>query len=173
MQNSLRILAGITLLSTVAAACAKKDTDEKEDSGKAMATAAPAHTFDKSAPVPPSTPIPEGSLQQVAMDSAKKDCNKCGQAGTDPNCDGVSRVREVRECKGYAIRPDLSSARTLTAADRANGIEDKWCVTVSFLGRVDARPWEDLTFGGVYTKRSGAWQLEQNIYLGKQVGVDC
>jgi hypothetical protein len=42
MQNSLRILAGITLLSTVAAACAKKDTDEKEDSGTAMTTAAPA-----------------------------------------------------------------------------------------------------------------------------------
>jgi ketosteroid isomerase-like protein len=49
MQNSLRILAGITLLSTVAAGCAKKDTGEKEDSGKAMATAAPAQTFDKSA----------------------------------------------------------------------------------------------------------------------------
>jgi hypothetical protein len=42
LQNILRILAGITLLSTVAADCAKKDTDEKEDSGKAMATAAPA-----------------------------------------------------------------------------------------------------------------------------------
>lgn len=51
MQNSLRILAGITLLSTLAVACAKDDTDEKEASERVMATGAPAHNFNQSAEV--------------------------------------------------------------------------------------------------------------------------
>jgi uncharacterized protein (TIGR02246 family) len=47
MQNRLKILAGVMVVSAVVAGCARKDTDEKEDSAKTMAAAAPA--VDKSA----------------------------------------------------------------------------------------------------------------------------
>lgn len=48
MQNRIKIFAGVMLVSAVIAGCAKKDTDEKEDSAKAAAPpAAPA--FDKKA----------------------------------------------------------------------------------------------------------------------------
>ena len=47
MQNRIKIFAGVMLVSAVIAGCAKKDTDEKEDSAKAATAAAPA--FDKGA----------------------------------------------------------------------------------------------------------------------------
>ena len=42
MQNRIKILAGMFVVSAVIAGCARKDTDEKEDSAKAAAPAAPA-----------------------------------------------------------------------------------------------------------------------------------
>jgi uncharacterized protein (TIGR02246 family) len=47
MQNRLKILTGLMFVSAVTAGCARKDTDETEDTAKAMAAAAPA--VDKSA----------------------------------------------------------------------------------------------------------------------------
>ena len=47
MQNRFRILAGIIVASTVVAGCGRKDTDDKGDTTKAAAAAAPA--FDKGA----------------------------------------------------------------------------------------------------------------------------
>ena len=50
MKNSLKLVAGLVFLSAVAAGCSRKDTDEKEDSAKAMASTAPATApVDKSA----------------------------------------------------------------------------------------------------------------------------
>lgn len=50
MQNRLKILAGVMVVSAVVAGCARKDTDEKsEDSGKAMANAASAAPVDTKA----------------------------------------------------------------------------------------------------------------------------
>ena len=42
MQNRIKIFAGAMLVSAVISGCAKKDTDEKEDSAKAAAPAVPA-----------------------------------------------------------------------------------------------------------------------------------
>jgi len=47
MQNRFKIIAGVMLVSAVIGGCAKKDTDEKEDSAKAAVPATPA--FDKKA----------------------------------------------------------------------------------------------------------------------------
>ncbi len=47
MQNRIKIFAGVMLASAVIGGCAKKDTDEKEDSAKAAAPAPAA--FDKKA----------------------------------------------------------------------------------------------------------------------------
>jgi hypothetical protein len=84
-----------------------------------------------------------------------KDLTLVAIAAAQNNC---SRGRV--ECKDYKIQPDGSGARELTAADRANGIEDRWCVTVSSLRRYAGQPWADLEYGKRYTKHSGAWQLE-------------
>lgn len=66
------------------------------------------------------------------------------------------------ECKDYKVQPPSNSsslALAVTDADRANGIEDKWDVAVSYVAKGGAGPWKDEVFEGVFTKQNGAWKM--------------
>lgn len=111
-------------------------------------------------------PVVPKDLVSVALTSAQNNCSQNGPG--DPQM-------QYSECKDHKIQPaprsesDLqargsavSLALEVTDADRANGIEDKWCVTVSYLARRAAEPWQDVAFFGEYTKRiGGAWQYQR------------
>ena len=102
--------------------------------------------------------VPE-DLVPVALASAE---NYCRREHYDLN--GPFRLI----CKDYEVYTKRNSNGVyetahleLTSADRANGVEDKWCVAISFLSRRDARPaWQDDSYRTTYTKHSGAWQIE-------------
>ena len=69
-------------------------------------------------------------------------------------------------CKDYKISTEGTSHSQLTSADRANGYEDKWCVSISFVLKVASQPWQDHTYTGIYTEHSGAWQYLREAYVG-------
>jgi hypothetical protein len=62
-------------------------------------------------------------------------------------------------CKNYAVDANNSQHLQLTAADRANGYEDTWCVTTTFLRKFAREPWASGSNHSFYEKHGGAWHV--------------
>src|SRR5450759_3016679 len=107
----------------------------------------------------------QGNSGKVASPAFRKDRVPVALAAAQDYCRGSI-------CKDYKILPPSNSLMpppsrpiSVTDADRANGIEDKCCVVVSYLARSGAGPWKDELFDGIYTKRSGAWKKLQRFCI--------
>jgi ketosteroid isomerase-like protein len=178
MQNSRRILVGITLLSTVAAACAKKDADQKEDSGKAMATAAPAHTFDKSAEVAAIRKQDElwtRSLTSKNLDSLMTTYTPDAISMGDgrPAAKGTDAVRTAYAAFLKANPRDLK----VTSNDAS--FSDDGTVAYehgSFAGTIDGPGGKPMKMAGdyvaVWKKDAGVWKtVEENLNSTLRPGI--
>jgi hypothetical protein len=67
-------------------------------------------------------------------------------------------------CKDIAVSAKNSGHRELKPADRANGYDDRWCVTTTYLQQFGARErWMDEEYTGFYAKHGGAWHWEGEI----------
>lgn len=116
------------------------------------------------------TAVPK-DLVGVAITFAQDNCLPKPLECKDHRIAPVPRNRDDLERLG--IVPLASFAAVITDADRANGIEDKWCVVVAYLLRVGAEPWRDGSVAGIYIKRSGAWQNESAGQAGFIPTVFC
>jgi hypothetical protein len=105
---------------------------------------------------PPAVVVPK-DLVPVAFASAQTGCSQYHPGDT------LAVPAPHAECKDYKI--SAKAHLDLTAADRANGTEDEWCVTVSYIRREAAdRRWEDQLSTNNFTEHSGGWKAGQTSF---------
>jgi hypothetical protein len=157
-----RQLSLLLLIILAATACSKSPPKQatREDSLKALVEAMKQGDSGKAAR--PAVVVPK-DLVPVALAAAQDYCRQYGPGGAVAA--GASII-----CKDYKLLPppsptspsyfedSVSKHLQVTDADRANGIEDKWCVGFSYVARSGAGPWKDNSFQGIFTKQSAAWK---------------
>ena len=97
------------------------------------------------------------SLPQEAKDAViKKEQDACKKAGG--------------ECKDFKIT--WSYPLESTSADKANGVEEMWCVKVAYLSRSSGK-WYDgsnnaSTGGQIWLKAQGIWNISEMPFCERQ-----
>lgn len=140
----------------VATACSKSPPKQAGDADSAEFVAAMEQggngEASRAAIVVPKDLVP------VAVAAPQKECAHDPDAL--PAMAGGPGPEANATCKNYEVSAKASKHLQLTAADRANGYEDKWCVTTTYVRRVAQGPWSDAVYLAYYEKNGGAWHLE-------------
>jgi hypothetical protein len=113
---------------------------------------------DSAKAVRPPDVVPK-DLAPVALASTQK---QCGMNRVEPQEGRVANTT----CKDYKVSAKNSKHLQLTAADRANGYEETWCVTTAYLTRIGQAPWGDEVYVASYAKHGGAWHFVTEYALG-------
>jgi hypothetical protein len=137
----------LLLVILAATACSKSPPKQAGDAASVASVAVEQGNSGKAAS--PAEVVPK-DLVPVAIAAAQNDC-------THGFVMGLGKVSF--ECEDFHIQPD-AKAQAVTAADQANGIGAKWCLTVTALRKRSAGPWEDFSASGVYSKRGAAWEYK-------------
>lgn len=147
----------LLLLTLATFACSKTPAQQAADARARDSAAIMTLEADAKTARPPASQIPS-DLVPVAIAATGK---------IDEKCSGM-----LGSCKDYRVAPDSSRHFPLTPADRANGYEDTYCVTVAFLQRRGpSSPWYNGSASLHYVKKAGAWESpyrwsgEQDCYF--------
>jgi hypothetical protein len=135
------LLSIIVIVSVTACSKSRPKLATAEDSLKAFAQFMDSAERASQAP----RPAVPSDLVPVAFASAQSYCRNNGFT-----------------CKDFEVAREASKHREHTAADKANGYEDRWCVHVTFPAKGNAQTaWKDSGFASEYVKQGGVWKIEE------------
>jgi uncharacterized protein (TIGR02246 family) len=171
MKNSLKLVAGLVFLSAITAGCARKDTDDKEDSAKAMASATPAAAaFDKSAAEAEIRKGDEAYFNAVkARDAAAVAAlyaeDAVSMPPNSPPLEGREAVRKSNE--GFLKTPQLSmtgEATSIKFSDDGSMAYETGKYTASFVDAKGKKMTDDGKFLNVLKKENGKWVVVADAF---------
>jgi hypothetical protein len=66
------------------------------------------------------------------------------------------------ECKDF--RASQAEKLELSPADKANDIQEKWCINLAFVWRAGSGDWEDHDWQYLVVKLGGRWEAERGCW---------
>lgn len=170
MQKRFGIIAGCVVLSVVAASCSRKDTDEKEDSGKTMANAAPAAPVDTKAAEAEIRKVDEAYFAAVKA----KDANAVAAVYSDdavsmsPNAPAsVGHDAIVKYNQDFVKLPQLTMTggpETIKVSDDGTMAYDTGKYSASWADAKGKTIKDDGNYLEVLKKVDGKWKVVTDAY---------
>jgi hypothetical protein len=132
----------LLLLVILAATACGKSPAKQADGADSLAFVAAMEQGGSGKAASPAVVVPK-DLVPVAIAATQKWCSN-----------------DRSTCKDYEVSPKTSKHLQLTAADRANGYEDAWCLTITYLERIGKEPWFAVETHRFFAKHGGAWHFD-------------